>query len=276
MRAASARWHPLGESGRDAERPGSVARARRSSARRRSRSTAPSAEFWKVAAMPAPAPRWSARQAVHDAGLVGRDEEAHRQARSGDQQREQQIGEVDGQELEQQEAERRRPHPAGRERARAEAVGETARRTGPAIRNPTAGAACRCRPTAACRRSCSRASGSQIPCSQMISMNIRPPRPSAGQQRGDVPGGEGADPEQPQAEHRLLDPGLDDAKTPGGRARRRSRRSPSGRPPHRVTAVGLDAVRDADHDRDQADREGDVAHQSILRRLADAAVPSFM
>ena len=54
-------------------------------------------------------------------------------------------------------------------------------------------------------------SGNQMPCSQMMSMNIRPPRLKRGQQARRHPGAEGADLEELQAEHGLGDPGLDQA-----------------------------------------------------------------
>src|SRR5207344_2708629 len=70
----------------------------------------------------------------------------------------------------------------------------------------------------------------------------------------------GADAQQVQVEHGLADPELDQAE-------RRQQRGPAKQPgqdqragpAHRVPAVGLDAVGDADQDADQADREGDVA-----------------
>jgi len=40
--------------------------------------------------------------------------------------------------------------------------------------------------------------------------------------------------------------------------------APRAGPPHGVATVGLDPVGDADHDRHQAEREGDVAGQSMV------------
>ena len=91
----------------------------------------------------------------------------------------------------------------------------------------------------------------------------------AGQQRGEVAGGERANLEQVQMEHRLLDARLDEAEDdqhehPAADLGDHLR----ARPAHRVVAVGLDPVRDPDHDRDQSDREGDVAPPVDLGRLA--------
>ena len=73
------------------------------------------------------------------------------------------VGEVRRQGHEQQEAERGEQHAGGGEGARAVAVGKDARdRTGDEEAQPSA-AACRCRPTAASVRSCSRAAAARCP-----------------------------------------------------------------------------------------------------------------
>ncbi len=82
----------------------------------------------------------------------------------------------------------------------------------------------------------------------------------AGQQAGQVPGGEVPDSEQGQPEHRLLDPGLDEAENhqhdqPADDGREHERAGPA----HGVAVVWLDAVGDPHQHRDQADGERDVA-----------------
>jgi hypothetical protein len=91
----------------------------------------------------------------------------------------------------------------------------------------------------------------------------------ARQQRREIAGREGTDLEQIQVEHRLLDSSLDEAEEDQHDHAAADLRDHLGtRPTHRVVAVGLDAVGDADHDRDQPDREGGVAPPVDLRRLA--------
>ena len=75
-------------------------------------------------------------EAVHDAGPVRGGEGAHREAHQQQDRGEERVREVDRQHREQHEAERRGEHAAGRERARAVAVGEDPE-TGPASRKPT-------------------------------------------------------------------------------------------------------------------------------------------
>jgi hypothetical protein len=93
----------------------------------------------------------------------------------------------------------------------------------------------------------------------------------ARQQGRDVAGGERADPEQREPEHRLGDPGLDVAEgDQRGDAADDQRQHERARPAHHVAAVGLDAVGDADEDGDQAGREGQVAPPVELGGLANA------
>ena len=95
-------------------------------------------------------------------------------------------------------------------------------------------------------------------------------------QVGDVAEGERAVLEQGQLEQRARDLGLDvdeerehdDAADEGGQ-------HPRVGPAHVGTAVGLDAVGDADEDRDQADREGQVAPPVHLGVPALAEVMQF-
>ena len=100
-----------------------------------------------------------------------------------------------------------------------------------------------------------------MPCSQMISMNISPPRLRAARKLAKTPAGEGADLEQLQPEHRLGHLGLDDAEGDQQDSTPTTRRADDHRvrPAHGVVAVGLDAVGDAHHDQDEPDGEGDVA-----------------
>ena len=146
----------------------------------------------------------------HDRGGVGRGEQARADAVAEDQQREHPVGEVDRQQHQAGEAARRDQQPAGGERAGAEPVGQDARQ----------------RP------------GDEEPGGERQHVDARPQRgdgevvavqrqPDAGQpddqhelqaaagdraeQGGDVAGRERADAEQRQPEHRVLDPGLDEA-----------------------------------------------------------------
>ena len=116
-------------------------------------------------------------------------------------------------------------------------------------------------------------SGSQIPCSQMISMNINPPRLSEARKLAMLPGGEGADAEQGEAEHRLRTWVSMIPKTTRTAMPPKISASTFGTgPAHRVPPVGQQAVGDADQDEDQADGEGDVAEPVDLGRRAHAAV----
>ena len=112
-----------------------------------------------------------------------------------------------------------------------------------------------------------------MPCSQMISMNCRPPRESAPEESGDVAGREGPDLEQVQPEHRVGDPGLDPAeRRPAGRRRRHHAEHERVRPAHGMPAVRLYPVDHAGQQGGQADREGDVAEPVDAGRDADAVV----
>ena len=217
------------------------------------------AEFMNVASIPAPAPRCAGGSEFMTPAAVGRREEAHADPVQQEDEREPDVREVDRQHDEQQEAHRREHHPAGRERPRAEA-GLTASPT-PGRRRGTrrSAGACRCPPTAASARSRNRAAGSQIPCSQMMRMNCRPPRPIADRSAAMLPAA-------------------------NARMRKRSRwnigsstrvsitqnTTSSAMPPSSidrtngdvhpivVAAVRLDPVRDPDHHADEAEREGRV------------------
>ena len=75
------------------------------------------------------------------------------------------------------------------------------------------------------------------------------------EQRREVAGREGADPEQVEVEHRLVDAQLDHAEDGEQREAADQRREHERRrPAHRVPAVGLDPVRDPDHHADEAER----------------------
>ena len=116
------------------------------------------------------------RQAVHHGRPVGRREHAQSRAPSAAGRRELHVAEVG-----RQQPQPRRTWPrwrsSRRSRSRARRNGQTAlRRSGRRRASRPSAAACRVRRAAACRRSRRRAAGSQMPCSQMISMNIRPPR----------------------------------------------------------------------------------------------------
>ena len=145
------------------------------------------AEFWKVWFMPPPAPRSPGGQAVHDRGAVGRGEHAHRDPVESENDREHRIGEVDREQHQEPEADRRSEHAAAREPARAEAVGQIARERAADEHARPSAEGCRSPPTAGVSAKRSRASGSQIPCSQMISMNISPPRATADRNVESVP-----------------------------------------------------------------------------------------
>src|ERR1700730_7593510 len=86
-------------------------------------------------------------------------------------------------------------------------------------------------------------SGSQMPCSQMISMNCMPPRPIASIRFAILPARERADLEQRDPEQRLGDPGLDvyEGHEQGQAAEQRGQH-PGTRPPHGMAAVGQQAV----------------------------------
>ena len=80
------------------------------------------------------------------------------------------------------------------------------------------------------------------------------------QQPRQVAGRERADPEQGEVEHRIFDAALDPhEQTEQGDAAEEVEDHQRAGPPHRVAAVGLDAVGDADEHHDEADAEGDVA-----------------
>ena len=66
------------------------------------------------------------RQARHDRGAVRRGEHPHRDPDQREDRAEREVGEVRRQQQEQPEADRGQEHPGGRERARAEAVGQVA------------------------------------------------------------------------------------------------------------------------------------------------------
>ena len=85
------------------------------------------AEFWNVWFIAPPAPRSPVRQAVHHRRAVGRGEHAHRRPDEQQDRAEDRVGEVGRQQHQQAEADRGQHHPGGRERARAEAVGQVAR-----------------------------------------------------------------------------------------------------------------------------------------------------
>ena len=211
-------------------------------------------------------------QAVHDRRAVGRGEQAHREAVEEQERRERDVGEVDRQQLEQEEAHRGGDHAAGRERPRAVAVGEIA----------------------------GHGAGDEEPGDQREHVDARPQRrlgervavarepdplqpddedelqaaaADRGQQGRDAPGGERADAEEREVEHRLGDPPLDEREDDQEREAADQRGQDAGRgPAHRVPAVRLDAVGDPDHDRDQAHGERDVAPPVDPRLAARAQV----
>ncbi len=95
----------------------------------------------------------------------------------------------------------------------------------------------------------------------------------SGEQRGEVAAGEGADPEQGDAEHRSCHAPLDGHEQREHRDPAQERgEDPGIGPAHRVPAVGQDPVGDADEHRDEADGEGDVAEPVDLGLGAMAAV----
>ena len=100
------------------------------------------AEFWNVWFMPPPAPRCCAGRLFITAGPVRRGERAHREAHQEQDRGEGRVGEVDREQLEQDEAERRDEHAAGREDARAVAVGEEARTSARRAGSRPSAAAC--------------------------------------------------------------------------------------------------------------------------------------
>ena len=85
------------------------------------------AEFWNVVFIPDPAPRCSGGRLFITAGPVRRPERGHDQPGEEQQESEQPVGEVDRQQLKQDERNRRPDHPAGRERPRPEPVRENPR-----------------------------------------------------------------------------------------------------------------------------------------------------
>ena len=93
------------------------------------------AEFWKVVFMPDPAPRcWGGRLFMTPARLGEPKTAMDRPVRNRSS-AEEPVGEVDRQQLEQDEAERGAEHPAGGEGTGAEAVGQDPE-SGPAMRKP--------------------------------------------------------------------------------------------------------------------------------------------
>ena len=82
--------------------------------------------------------------------------------------------------------------------------------------------------------------------------------------------------EQLEAEHRILHARLDQRERDEQDDARHERADDERAPPaHRMAAVGADAVGDADHDRDQADGERDVAGPVDRRVLARADLPQL-
>ena len=144
------------------------------------------AEFWKVWFMPPPAPRCCGGRLFITAARLGEANMPIETPISASTSANSQEGEVDRQQRQQEEAERRAEHPAGREPARAEAVGEVAGgRAGDQHaerqrQHVDAGPQRRVGEVEPCW-------GSQMPCSQMISMNISPPRATAERNVESVP-----------------------------------------------------------------------------------------
>ena len=80
------------------------------------------------------------------------------------------------------------------------------------------------------------------------------------QQAGEQTRTERSDLEQLQLEHRIVDPRLDDAKGDQKDNPTAKHESTTGFVhPMALPAIGLNSVGDADHDQDQAQREGDVS-----------------
>ena len=84
------------------------------------------AEFWKVFSMPGARAALVRRQAVHDRGLVGREEQAHADREQEDEQREPDVAEVDRQQFQQQEGRAGDDQPGRGEQPGAVAVGQHA------------------------------------------------------------------------------------------------------------------------------------------------------
>ena len=112
-----------------------------------------------------------------------------------------------------------------------------------------------------------------MPCSQMMSMNIKPPRLSEARKLAMLPALKARMRNRARPEHRMGDLGLDDPERDQDRqaAEDLGQHDRAG-PAHGVAAVGQQAVGDADQDEDEPDGEGDVAQPVDLRRRAHAAV----
>src|ERR1700683_134188 len=110
-------------------------------------------------------------------------------------------------------------------------------------------------------------SGSQMPCSQMMSMNCTPPRPSAMSRLATLPA---ANARMRNSDSRNSGSGtLVSTQPEGGRGPA----APGVGPPHRGAAVRQQAVGDPDQDRDQAGAEQDVAPPVHPRPAPGALVP---
>ena len=112
-----------------------------------------------------------------------------------------------------------------------------------------------------------------MPCSQMMSMNIRPPRLSEARKLATLPALKAR---MRKSESRniglghlgLDDPEGDEDRQPAEDLRHHDRAGPA----HGVAAVGQQPVGDADEDEDQSDGEGEVAQPVDLGRRPHAAV----
>ena len=217
------------------------------------------AEFWNVVFMPEPAPRCSAGRLFMTPARLGEPNEAMNMPGGEEQRGEHPVGEVDRQELEQDEADGGAEHAAGGERPGAEPVRQDPRqRAGdeePEGEREHGDAG----PQRGHREGVA-VEGQPDPLEPDDQHEHQAAPAEGGQEAGQDAGGEGPDLEQLEPEHRLGHAGLDhaerdqedDAEGQGPEHQRVG-------PPHHVAAVGLDAVGDPDHDQDQPDGEGDVA-----------------
>jgi hypothetical protein len=196
---------------------------------------------------------------VHDAGGVGRREHAHCEPVAEQQRRERRVVEVGGQEQHQAEGGRRRQHAAGGEWARPKPVGQVA---GDGPGDQEAGRHGQHADGRPQRRllEAEAVQGEPDPLQPDDEHEQQAASPHGGEEPRQVAGGEGGHAEEAEPEHGLGYQGLDEGEG-------RQQRHAAGEfgqhrgvgPAHVAMPVGLDSVRDAHQDRDQAGGERQVA-----------------
>ncbi len=198
-------------------------------------------------------------QAVHHPGTVRRGEGAHREAVQQEQPREQGVGEVHRQQLEQRKARRSPEHPTGREGPGAEVIGEEPRdRAGD---QETEGEREHVDPRPERRlREAVAVLGQPDALQPDDEHEHEPAAPHRREEARQHARRVRPDPEQRQPEHGMVRAQLDHCEDhQEEEAAPEEAEHPRARPAHGAPAVGLDAVGDADHDGGEPDREADVA-----------------